>query len=211
MTGGWAEAYDALAPGYDEQTRGAWCANERVAELVAPLGLDPARVLDLGAGTGQTAVMLAGLFPAARLTLVDPSAGMADVARAKLPDATVVVSDAADFLRATEDEWDLIAAVGCLELVPDLFEVLRLAASRLVAGGHLVVTHEPLWGTSVQAQPLSRLDGGRLVQRHTREEVERRASSYGLVRVASLDAVTHTRGGEDGEAVNEVVVWTAKP
>jgi predicted TPR repeat methyltransferase len=155
--------------------------------------------------------MLSGLFPAAGLTLVDPSAGMADIARAKHPGAKVVVSDAAEFLRGTEDEWDLVAAVGCLELVPDLFEVLRLAASRLVPGGHLVVTHEPLSGTSVQAQPHSHLDGGRLVQRHTREEVERRAASYGLVRVASLDAVMYTRTGEDGDAVNEVVVWTAVP
>jgi predicted TPR repeat methyltransferase len=210
MTDGWAAAYDAIAPGYDDDTRGAWWANEHVAELLAPLALTPARVLDLGAGTGQTAMMLSGLFPDAELTLVDPSAGMAGIARAKLPDATVVVSDAADFLRAAGGGWDLVTAVGCLELVPDLFEVLRLAASRLAPGGHLAVTHEPLWGTSVQSRPRSRLDGGRLVQRHPREEVERRAASYGLVRVASRDAAMFTRGDEDGDAVNEVVVWTAE-
>lgn len=209
MTGGWPEAFDALASGYDEHTGSqGWGVNRTVAELLEPLGVRPRRVLDLGAGTGQTTEHLARLFPGAAFTLVDPSRGMLDIARAKLPDATVVHSDAADFLRSTPGSWDLVAAIGCLELVPDLFEVLRLAASRLVPGGHLVVSHEPLEGTSVQGRPRSSLSGGRLVQRHAREEVERRAASYGLVRVADRDTVAFERGDSGEDVVYELVLWS---
>lgn len=208
MTGGWPKAFDDLAAGYDEHTRGGWSANEVAVELLAPLGLRPTRVLDLGAGTGQTTEELARLLPGAAFTLVDPSQGMLDIARAKLPDATIVRSDAAEFLRSTQDSWELVAAIGCLELVPDMFEVLRLSASRLVPGGHLVASHEPVHGTSVQGQARSELSGGRVVQRHTIEEVERQAASYGLVRVADRVVEAFQRPDSGEVVVYELVVWS---
>lgn len=209
MTDGWADAFDALAAGYDDHTDGDWRANDVAAELLAPLGLRPSRVLDLGAGTGQTTEELARLYPGATFTLVDPSQGMLDIARRKLPTATVVRSDAADYLRSTPHaSWDLVAAIGCLELVPDMFEVLHLAASALVPGGHLVVSHEPVHGTSVQGQARSELSGGRVVQRHMVEEVERRAATYGLVRVADRVVEAFQRGDGGEPAVYELVVWS---
>ena len=210
MTDGWAQVYDALAPTYDEMTTGnGWSANQRARDLLAPLGLAPARVLDLGAGTGQTAVVLRELFPAAALTLVDPSPGMLALARGKVPDAEVVAADAESFLRARDGEWDLVTAIGFLELLPDLFEVLRLVAARLAPGAHLVVSHEPLLDDgSVQATPVSVVGGHHQVRRHPSEEVERRAASYGLQRVASDVGVAFERS-DDGPAVYEIVVWRA--
>jgi predicted TPR repeat methyltransferase len=201
--------YDALAPTYDEMTTGnGWSANRRARDLLAPLGLAPGRVLDLGAGTGQTAVVLHELFPAAVLTLVDPSPGMLERARDRVPGAEVVAADAASFLRADDREWDLVAAIGFLELVPDLFEVLRLAAARLAPGGHLVVSHEPLLADgSVQSSPVSVVSGDQRVRRHPREHVEAGAASYGLERVASDDGVVFERSEGGGPAVNELVVW----
>ena len=120
-------------------TGNGWSANQRARDLLAPLGLAPARVLDLGAGTGQTAVVLRELFPAAALTLVDPSPGMLALARGKVPDAEVVAADAESFLRARDGEWDLVTAIGFLELLPDLFEVppagRRAAGARRPPGG----------------------------------------------------------------------------
>ncbi len=210
MTDGWAQVYDALAPAYDEMTTGnGWSANQRARDLLAPLGLTPARVLDLGAGTGQTALVLRELFPAAALTLVDPSPGMLAQAGAKVPDAEVVAADAESFLSARGGEWDLVTAIGFLELLPDLFEVLRLAAGRLAPGAHLAVSHEPLLDDgSVQASPVSVVSGDHRVRRHPSEEVERRAASYGLQRVASDVCVAFERS-DDGPAVYELVVWRA--
>ena len=210
MTDGWAQVYDALAPAYDEMTTGnGWSANQRARDLLAPLGLTPARVLDLGAGTGQTALVLRELFPAAALTLVDPSPGMLARAGDKVPGAEVVAADAESFLRARGGEWDLVTAIGFLELLPDLFEVLRLAAGRLAPGAHLAVSHEPLLDDgSVQASPVSVVSGDHRVRRHPSEEVERRAASYGLQRVASDVCVAFERS-DDGPAVYEIVVWRA--
>lgn len=209
MSAGWTEVYDALAPTYDEMTADVgWSANHRARDLLAPLDLTPRRVVDLGAGTGQTAVVLRDLFPDASLTLVDPSPGMLERARDKVPGGETVVADAESFLRGTGDHWELVAAIGFLELVPDLFEVLRLAASRLVPGGHLVVSHEPLLDDgSVQSSPVSVVSGSQLVRRHPREELARRASSYGLVRVAATEAVAFERRGDGSGATYEVVVW----
>lgn len=208
MTHPWGDAFDAAAPDYDTYATGdGWPPNERAAELLAPLGLAPARILDLGAGTGLTSSVLLGLLGDADLTLVDPSPGMLGVARAKLPGATFVVADAAAFLAAAEEQWDLVAGIGCLELVPDQFEVLRLAAERLTPGGHLVVSHEPLLASGVQSRPVSHLPGGRTVRRHTVEEVERRAASYGLERLASRVDPTFARGDVDEDVVYELVVW----
>ncbi|TGN65907.1 class I SAM-dependent methyltransferase [Nocardioides eburneiflavus] len=210
MRDGWVADFDALAPTYDQRTaQDDWRLNDRAAEMLAPLGLAPARILDLGAGTGQTAEALLRLFPDAEVTLVDPAPGMLRAARAKLPGATFVEEDAAAFLAASAGRWDLVSAIGCLELVPDLFEVLRLAAARLAPGGHLVASHEPLLGTGVQARPVSILDRGRAVSRHAVEEVERRAASYGLRRVASRVETAFQRGDGDGAAVYELVVWSA--
>ena len=210
MTDGWAQVYDALAPTYDEMTTSnGWSANQRARGLLAPLGLAPARVLDLGAGTGQTATVLHELFPAAALTLVDPSRGMLELARDKVPDAEVVTADAESFLRANDGQWDLVTAIGFLELLPDLFEVLRLVVGHLAPGAHLVVSHEPLLDDgSVQASPVSVVGGDHRVRRHPGEEVERRAASYGLQRVASDVGVAFERT-DDGPAVYEIVVWRA--
>lgn len=206
---GWAAHFDDLAASYDEHTRVGWHPNDRLGELLAGLGLTPGSVLDLGAGTGQTARMLVGLYPRARLTLVEPSSGMADLARAKIPDAAVVVADAAEHLARVEDRHDLVTAVGCLELVPDLFEVLRLATSRLTPGGHLAVTHEPLiagsTGQSVPRQVMAR--GARVVTRHSREAVAAGAAALGLERVASRDFTAYRRGDTHDAVIYEAVIW----
>ena len=209
---GWAAVYDELAPSYDEMTGDqGWWANEQAARVLAPLALGPRRALDLGAGTGQTSQMLQRLYPGVELTLVDPSSEMIALASEKLPRAEVAVEDAADFLRTSGARWDLIVAIGLLELVPDQFELLSLAASRLVPGGHLVVTHEPrLTGDSLQSRPTSVVAGGLLVQRHSSEDVEQHAASHGLARIVSHDFVAFQRGGGGGiDAVYELVVWRA--
>ncbi|UFN45340.1 class I SAM-dependent methyltransferase [Nocardioides okcheonensis] len=205
----WTVVYDALAATYDAGTAGTWQANRHVAEVLRPQALRPARVLDLGAGTGQTAAMLRALYPDAALTLVDPSAAMLALAPEKVPGARTFVADAESFLRDTDGSWDLVAAVGFLELVPDLDRVLGLAAARVAPGGHLVVSHEPLLDDgSVQSRPVSVVGGAQHVHRRPRTHVEDVARSCGLLRTASLEAPAFVRSGEgEGDAVYEYVLW----
>ena len=71
------------------------------------------------------------------------------------------------------------------------------------------MSHEPLLDDgSVQATPVSVVGGDHRVRRHPSEEVERRAASYGLQRVASEVGVAFERS-DDGPAVYEIVVWRA--
>ncbi|SED21599.1 Methyltransferase domain-containing protein [Nocardioides exalbidus] len=207
---GWAGFYDWLAPDYDDWAdRVGWSANDAARALLAPLGLAPDRVLDLGAGTGLTARMLASLYPGAELTLVDVSPAMVEQARQAFPSAELVVADAAGFLRDTPGQWDLVVVVGVLELVPDMFEVLERAATHLVPSGHLLASHEPIVpGPTVQATGVSVVRGGYRVQRFERAEVARRAATYGLRQVATSDVVAFHREGDGSEALDELVVWT---
>lgn len=205
----WTDVYDELAATYDAGTDGTWLANHHVAQVLRPHALRPARVLDLGAGTGQTAAMLRGLYPDADLTLVDPSAAMLALAPAKVPGARTVVAGAEDFLRHAEGTWDLVAAVGFLELVADLDAVLGAASARVAPGGHLVASHEPLLDDgSVQSRPVSVVGGTQQVRRRPRPDVEDVARSRGLVRTASLEAPAFVRAGDgDGPVLYEYVLW----
>jgi demethylmenaquinone methyltransferase/2-methoxy-6-polyprenyl-1,4-benzoquinol methylase len=95
---GMREYYDRRAAEYDDWWlgRGLHAARERpgwdaeVRELVAVVGaLPPARVLDVACGTAFLTRHLRG-----RVTALDQSPAMAEIARARLPDARVVVGDA---------------------------------------------------------------------------------------------------------------------
>jgi trans-aconitate methyltransferase len=211
MTGGWASYFDDAAAGYDDDTaQNGWYPNHHARETLDALGLTPARVLDLGAGTGQTAEVLAGLYPSAELTLVDGSAAMAEVARIRLPSARVIVSDADSFLATGAADYDLVTAVGFLEMVPDIALTIAAAAARLTPGGHLLVTHEPLLADgTIQSQSLTLLDGeqDRSIRRYAATTVERAAVDAGLVRVVSDQFVAYHRGDILDPVVYELVVW----
>jgi ubiquinone/menaquinone biosynthesis C-methylase UbiE len=129
--------FDRAAAGWDERVRPD--APEHLAALAAAIArLDepPARVLDLGTGTGAGALWLAGEFPQARVTGVDISEAMIERALAKLP---VELSGRVDFrvgdaerLPFADGTFDLVAQIS----VPVFFdEVARV----LAPGGHVAV------------------------------------------------------------------------
>lgn len=121
-------------------------ARERIATLVAAPGK---RILDIGCGTGE--VSLACAARGAAVTGIDINAGMLEVARSKpVPGegrATFLELGAAE-IGDHFAETSLDAVVACLtmsELSPEEQSyALRLAHSRLVPGGMIVIADETL-------------------------------------------------------------------
>lgn len=117
---------------------------ERVAARVAAPGK---RILDVGCGTGG--VSLACAARGATVTGIDIDAGMLEVARSK----AVPPAGSVEFVELgaaeIEDRFgaeSLDAVVSCLAMSelsqPEQDYTLRIAHSRLVPGGHLVIADE---------------------------------------------------------------------
>jgi ubiquinone/menaquinone biosynthesis C-methylase UbiE len=97
-------------------------------------------VLEIGCGTGTTALRLASFTR--RLLATDISAGMIAIAREKLaadpvPQLSFAVADA-DAAVAGQGEYDAVLAFNLLHLVTDLDRALELAMQALRPGGLLI-------------------------------------------------------------------------
>jgi malonyl-CoA O-methyltransferase len=109
----------------------------RLAELLVPLPA-PARILEIGCGTGHFTRLLRRRFPAARLCAVDIAEPMILQARQRLPDPGIewVVADVRAGL--PEGRFDLVAGSSSLHWMTPLERLFPLLRARLVPGGDLV-------------------------------------------------------------------------
>jgi SAM-dependent methyltransferase len=132
-----------------------------------------ARVLDVGAGAGQTLLMFHD-FGFRRLLGVDPFisadiryANGVEVRRAGIPDV--------------EDRWDLLMFHHSFEHVPDPVETLAAARARLASGGRILI-RTPVAAESWRAYGPDwvELDAPRHLHVHTRRSMEHLAESMGL-------------------------------
>jgi SAM-dependent methyltransferase len=124
----------------DPEVRRAWA--ER---LYGWLPGHPADVLDLGCGTGSLSLLAAERGH--RVTGVDRSPNMVDLARAKLAgrDAVFLVGDAAE-PPVGEERFDVVLVRHVLWALPDPGRALRHWRELLRPGGRLVLI-EGVWGT----------------------------------------------------------------
>ncbi|MFT9669280.1 trifunctional class I SAM-dependent methyltransferase/NUDIX hydrolase/VOC family protein [Streptomyces rhizosphaericola] len=140
--------WDAAAGSFDEEpdhglldpvVRDAWAAR-----LEGWLPATRGDVLDLGCGTGSLSLLAAG--QGHRVTAVDRSPRMAELARAKLAGtgAEVLVGDAAR-LPVGERVFDVIVARHVVWLLPDPAAALAHWFRLLRPGGRLVLI-EGVWG-----------------------------------------------------------------
>jgi malonyl-CoA O-methyltransferase len=117
---------------------------QRLLEHLDPIRLDPARVIDLGCGTGALFAGLRERFPRARLVGLDAALPMLAAARARTPWWRALTGNAP--LAACADAEQLPIARGCAQLVfsnlmlqwCDASAVFREAARVLDAGGLLI-------------------------------------------------------------------------
>ncbi|MEU6244397.1 class I SAM-dependent methyltransferase [Streptomyces sp. NPDC047024] len=145
--------WDVLAGSFDEEpdhglrapeVRAAWDARLR-----GWLPIRPADVLDLGCGTGSLALLAAE--QGHRVTAVDSSPAMVELARAKLAgwDAAVVRGDAAE-PPVGEGSADVVLVRHVLWALPEPGKVLRRWRELLRPGGRFVLV-EGVWGTVAPA------------------------------------------------------------
>jgi len=141
--------WDAEAPTFDEEAdhglrdpeiRRAWA--DRLRGWLPAAAAD---VLDLGCGTGSLSLLAAE--QGHRVTGVDLSPAMIDLARAKLAgrDAAFLVGDAAA-PPVGEQRYDVVLVRHVLWALPDPARVLRHWSGLLRPGGRLVLI-EGRWGT----------------------------------------------------------------
>jgi ubiquinone/menaquinone biosynthesis C-methylase UbiE len=138
--------YDRIAEGYATW----WSPIHRPATLevldeIAPeVEAGANRILDIGCGTGALAAAAVRRWPQVRLTGIDASAGMLDVARRALaglpPDQRArvdLVHAPADALPFPDGTFDLAVTTFVLQLVPSAYRALREARRVLRPGGTL--------------------------------------------------------------------------
>lgn len=150
MTSAVREAWDREADGFDEQPdHGLSDAGVRTAWsslLQETLPAPPARVLDVGCGTGSVAVLLAGL--GFTVQGIDLSPRMLERAAAKARRLGVQVAllegDASD--PQVAGPFDVVLSRHVLWALPDVPAVLRRWTSLLGPGGRLVLV-EGCWHT----------------------------------------------------------------
>lgn len=130
--------FNRAAPGWDERTGAG--SPDHLAPLAAAathVAYPPERVLEIGTGTGEGALMLAREFPHARVRGIDISEEMIRAAEGKVgldPEGRVAfrVADAADLPYGT-DSFDLVALLNMPPFFEEVARVLRSGGSVIVA------------------------------------------------------------------------------
>jgi ubiquinone/menaquinone biosynthesis C-methylase UbiE len=143
-----AAGYDSWAPHYDEPNDLIDLEEPVVREILdrLPVGI----ALDAACGTGRHAAYLASRGHS--VIGVDCSAGMLEVARAKVPDADFLQGDLRR-LPVPDQHVDLVVCSLALAHVPDVAPVLAEFARVLRPGGHLVIADSRMEYPVVEAMP----------------------------------------------------------
>lgn len=152
------EYFDSIAGEYDSIARRAMPRyDEMLSQLVRYLPDSPHDVLELGCGTGALTVRLARRYPGARLSAIDGSKEMVEIARARL--AADRIETAAfsvalfEELDLPADGHDLIASNMSLHHVADKAPFYAKLQRALRPGGLLVVGDE-LQGATPEVERL---------------------------------------------------------
>ncbi|MET0559727.1 MAG: methyltransferase domain-containing protein [Solirubrobacterales bacterium] len=127
--------FAAAAPDWDERVKPEGAAHlAPLVDAVERLDLDPARILDVGTGTGAGALWLAKRFEDAEVLGIDVSAEMIELALAKPRDEQRLRFAVADVAEASAGggRFDLIVHLNCPVVFADV-------AAALAPGGAVVV------------------------------------------------------------------------
>lgn len=137
---GWAAAYDRDLADW------AYMAPDVAASELLEHGVDLARVLDAGCGTGLVGQALRRAGYAGELVGVDVSAESLRIADATSAYDGTAVADLQQGVQYGDDAFDALICVGVMTYVPDVERCWREFARVVRPGGVVVVTQrEDLW------------------------------------------------------------------
>lgn len=132
--------FDAYASDYD-----AWFINNREVleselKLLAYILGEPGKTLSIGCGSGIFEFMLKQTFGVEITHGIEPSAGMAAIARKRGMEVLEATAEEADF---GVEKYDTLLFNGTPSYIDDLEKAFRKASAALKPGGHIVVLDVP--------------------------------------------------------------------
>jgi malonyl-CoA O-methyltransferase len=135
-------AFSAAAPAYDAIARLQAAIGDELYERLEVIAAPPARVLDVGSGTGRLAVRLKQRWPHAELLCVDAALGMLRQARrrAGLFQPLRRIAGDARALPLPDRSVELVVSNLCLQWLDDPTPAFREFARVLRPSGWLVFT-----------------------------------------------------------------------
>jgi malonyl-CoA O-methyltransferase len=137
-----ARRFNRHAATYDRHAHVQSEIAERLVERLPAPDLAPARILELGCGTGYLTELLARRFPDATISAIDLAENMADATRARLAGAApgvvdVVVGDVEE-QRWKAGSFGLVASSATIQWLSDPAATLERLARALAPGGLMI-------------------------------------------------------------------------
>jgi SAM-dependent methyltransferase len=133
------EEYGKLAPHYDR--RWSFYVERTLRETLSRLELRAGEsLLDVGCGTGMLLEALSISVPDAKLSGVDPSPEMLEVARKRLDAAVILEESHAESLPFPDASFDVVVSASAFHYFRDPLGALEEMARVLRPNGRLVVT-----------------------------------------------------------------------
>lgn len=134
------QSFDEYAQEYD-----AWFLNNRnvlysEVNLVASTLKDAGRVLSVGCGSGLFEMIMAKEYGITVTEGIEPSEGMAAIARKRGMNVTIATAEEADF---GNGDYDTILFNGTPSYITDLEGVIRKAYAALPSGGRIILVDVP--------------------------------------------------------------------
>ncbi|SFB55536.1 tRNA (cmo5U34)-methyltransferase [Cohnella sp. OV330] len=192
--------FDAAASQYDEQRRGLIpCFDEfyGMAVALAESAEAAPRVLDLGAGTGLLAAMMRSKLPEARLSLIDMSESMLDVARERFagdPNAQFIVADYSGYAFAPGSYDIVVSSLSIHHLTHASKRELFKKLYQALAPGGVFVNADQVAGTTPAADA------------YYRKRWLAEIAASGLPQSA-IDASVERRGVDINAKLGDQIAW----
>jgi trans-aconitate 2-methyltransferase len=109
-------------------------------DLMARIPADDARgVIDLGCGPGNSTAVLGERWPRAKITGLDNSTAMLELARQKFPQHEWIVGDIAEWAASTGAKHDVVFSNAAMQWLADHQAVCPRLLQRVRAGGVLAI------------------------------------------------------------------------